>query len=128
MVKKDMSPVMRTAYEKPTLVSFSDQAVPIGLGRGECNTGTDASTGNCKTGYAAYKDCVDGGYANASASCATGSSGQGCSTGSTAEATPTSTQCCSGGGPEITNASCYTGAYAGKACSSGTYLTTMKCS
>ena len=108
---------MGCRYEKPELIAFSSASGPVGLGRGQCETGFGANTGSCTTGWIAYKNCTNGPWA----------ANNSCNTGASASST-TYRQCCTGGTPAISNASCTTGDLAGKACGIGTDFGQYDCS
>jgi hypothetical protein len=108
---------MGSRYEKPELIPFSTACAPVGLGRGQCETGTNYNSGNCATGWIAYKSCSNGPWA-ANAQCSTG----------TNASSTTYRQCCTGGTPTITNTKSTSGGTAGASCSMDTDYSQYDCS
>jgi hypothetical protein len=87
------------------------------MGRGQCDTGFGYSSGNCTTGWIAYKSCSNGPWAK----------NTGCSTGDTPNNTA-NRQCCLGSTPAISNLKCTSGAMAGGSCVMGTNYSQFDCS
>jgi hypothetical protein len=108
---------MPRPYEKPELVPFSTASPQQGLGRGQCETGFGYNSGNCTTGWIAYKTCTSGPWA-ANANCDLGANAS----------STTYRQCCTGGTPSISNLACTSGVDAGKSCSTGTNYLNYNCS
>ena len=107
------APTLRGTSAGP--VRHADHAA--GPGAGQCEIGFGYNSGNCVTGWIAYKSCTSGPWA-ANANCDLGVNAS----------STTNRQCCTGATPTISNTNCATGAVAGKACSLGTDYGQYDCS